>query len=39
MTSLILIGGVLIRKVGTVLSDEKSISNVERFLYNVKKEE
>lgn len=38
ITSLILVGGVLIRKVGTVLSDEKSISNVERFLYNTKKE-
>lgn len=34
MTCIILAGGVVIRKVGTVLSDEKAISNVERLLYN-----
>lgn len=39
MTSLILIGGVLIRKIGTILSDEKFISNVEKFLYGFKKQE
>ena len=32
-TCLILTGGVLIRKVGTVLSEEKSIAFIERFLY------
>lgn len=38
MTSVILVGGVLIRKVGSTLSDERSITSVERFLYNTKNE-
>ena len=33
MTCLILVGGVLIRKVGTVLTDEYSINRIEQFLY------
>ena len=38
MTSVILVGGVLIRKIGTTLSDEKSIANMERILYSTKNE-
>ena len=37
-TVLILACGVLIRKLGTVLTDDTVVSRVENFLYRVKRE-
>lgn len=33
LTGVVLLGGVVVRKMGTVLSDEGSIERMERFLY------